>query len=129
MGLLKFVGKTIGTATLIVTGTTSTVLKGVSDAMGFEIGSSLFSTTKDASFNGIRSIWSDKDVEKGISKVEKAEGHIQNNSRYEMARTARQAALSAKNQANSALQNGDSEKYSACMEKYDYYMAQYERYK
>ena len=38
MGLLKFVGKTIGTATLVVTGTASTVLKGVSDAVGFELG-------------------------------------------------------------------------------------------
>ncbi len=41
MGIIKAIGKTIGTATLVVTGTASTVLKGVSDAVGFEVGSEL----------------------------------------------------------------------------------------
>ena len=115
MGLLKFIGKTIGTATLVVTGTASTVLKGVSDAVGFEIGSELLGSAKDASFNGIRTMWSDKDIENGISKSDKLEDNIRSGTQSQMARTAKQAADIAK-------KNGD-------MEKYEYYMEQYERYK
>jgi hypothetical protein len=116
MGLLKIIGKTIGTATLVVTGTTTTVLKGVSDAVGLEIGSELFGMAKDASFNGIRSMWSDNEnLDKTISKAENADVHIQNTTRYEMARTAKQAAEIAK-------KNGD-------MEKYEYYMEKYQQYR
>lgn len=57
MGLLKFVGKTIGTATLVVTGAASSILKEVSDTVGLELGSELFGAAKDASFNGIRNMW------------------------------------------------------------------------
>lgn len=39
MGLLKTGLKLVGTAALVVTGTASTVLKGVSEAAGVEIGS------------------------------------------------------------------------------------------
>lgn len=115
MGLIKIVGKTIGTVTLVVTGTASTVLKGISDAVGFEIGSELLGGAKDASFNGIRSMWSNKDIENGISKSDKLEGNIRNGTQSQMARTAKQAADLAK-------KNGD-------MEKYEYYMEQYKRYK
>lgn len=115
VGLLKFVGKTIGTATLVVTGTTSTVLKGVSDAVGFEIGSELLGSAKDASFNGIRYMWKGKDLEKNISKADKVEDTIRNGTQNHMARTAKQAADLAK-------KNGD-------IEKYNYYMEQYEKYK
>lgn len=115
MGLLKFVGKTIGTVTLVVTGTASTVLKGASDAVGFEIGSELLGMAKDASFNGVRSMWSDKDMEESISKSDKLEDAVRNGTQSQMARTAKQAAELAK-------KNGD-------MEKYDYYMEQYERYR
>ncbi len=115
MGLIKFIGKTIGTATLVVTGTASTVLKGVSDAVGFQIGSEILGSAKDASFNGIRSMWSDKDIENSISKSDKLEEGTYNSTRSQMARTAKQAADLAK-------KNGD-------MDKYEYYMEQYERYR
>ena len=115
MGLLKFVGKTIGTATLVVTGTASAVLKGVSDAVGFEIGSGILDATKNASFNGIRAMWSDKDLESTIGTADKVESCIQRGAQSQIARTAKQAAELAK-------KHGD-------MEKYEYYMEQYERYK
>ena len=115
MGIIKAIGKTIGTATLVVTGTASTVLKGVSDAVGFEVGSELLGYAKDASFNGIRSMWSDKDIEDSISMSDKVEDTIRNSTQSQMARTAKQAAEIAK-------KNGD-------MEKYEYYMEQYERFK
>lgn len=115
MRIIKFIGKTIGTATLVVTGTTSAILKGVSDATGFEIGSELMGSAKDASFNGIRSMWSNKDLEKTISQSDRIEDSVRNETRSQMARTARMAADLAK-------KNGD-------MEKYEHYMDQYERYK
>ena len=115
MGILKFIGKTIGTATLVVTGTASTVLKGVSDVVGFEIGSELLGAAKDASFNGVRSMWSDKDIESTIEKSDKLEDGIRSGTQSQIARTAKQMADLAK-------QHGD-------MEKYEYYIEQYERYK
>ena len=115
MGLLKFIGKTIGTATLVVTGTASTILKGVSDAVGFEIGSELMGAAKDASFNGVRSMWNDKDLEKEISKSDALENTVCTGTRSNLADTARRAAEIAK-------QNGNKEKY-------EYYMEQYKRYK
>ena len=115
MGILKAIGKTIGTATLVVTGTASTILKGVSDAVGFEIGSEILGAAKDASFNGIRSMWSDKDLEGSFETADKLESGIQRGTQSQKARTAKQAAELAK-------KNGD-------MEKYEYYMEQYERYK
>lgn len=114
MGLLKFVGKTLGTATLVVTGTASAILKGVSDTVGFEIGSELLGSAKDASFNGIRSMWSDKDLEGGIAQADRLESGVQQATQSQMARTAKQAAEIAK-------KNGD-------MEKYEYYMEQYYKY-
>ena len=115
MGVLKFVAKTIGTATLVVTGTASTVLKGVSDAVGFEIGSELLGAAKDASFNGVRSIWSDKDIENSVSMADSLEDTVRNGTQSQMARTAKQATDLAK-------KNGDKKKY-------EHYMEQYERYK
>ena len=128
MGILKIVGKTIGTATLIVTGTASTVLKSVSDAMGFEIGSELLGSAKDASFNGIRYMWGDKDIENAISSSDKVEDVVRNGTQSQMARTAKQAAEVAKKNAEMAQKNNDP-KYEHYMEKYEYYMEQYERYK
>ena len=115
MEILKAIGKTIGTATLVVTGTASTILKGVSDAVGFEIGSEILGAAKDASFNGIRSMWSDKDLEGSFETADKLESGVQRGTQSQMARTAKQAADLAK-------KNGD-------IEKYEYYMEQYERYK
>lgn len=115
MGVIKFLGKAVGTATLVVTGTSAAILKGISDATGFEIGSQILGSAKDASFNGIRSMWSNKDLEDNIGKSEKLESGVYNSTRSQMASTAKRAADLAK-------RNGDTEKY-------EYYMEQYERYK
>ncbi len=129
MGLLKIVGKTIGTATLVVTGTTSTILKGVSDAVGFEIGSELLGSAKDASFNGIRSMWSSKDLEKDIAKSNKLESGTQAAIHNNAAQTAKKMAETAKRAADIARKNNDDEKYEACMLKYETYMSKYEELK
>ena len=114
MGFLKIIGKTVGTAALITTGTASAILKGVSDTVGFEIGSEILGAAKDASFNGVHSIWSDKDL-KYINKIDNLDCKVENATRSQMARTAKQAAEIAR-------KNGD-------MEQYEYYMDQYELYK
>lgn len=111
MGILKTIGKTLGTAALIVTGTASTVLKGISDTVGFELGSEVLGAAKDASFNGVRSMWSDKDL-KCVDKMDGLDYKIEDAAHKQMARTAKQAAEIAK-------KNGDEERY-------EYYMNQYE---
>ena len=92
---MKAIGKTLGTAALITTGTASAVLKGVSDTVGFEIGSEILGAAKDASFSGVRSIWSDKDLE-CMDKMEGLDSKAADASRKTMARTAKQAAEIAK---------------------------------
>ena len=114
MGILKTIGKTLGTAALITTGTASALLKGVSDTVGFEIGSEVLGAAKNASFNGVRSIWSDRDLE-CIDKIDNLDYKMGNITRNQMAETAKRAAEFAK-------KNGD-------IDKYHHYMDQYEMYK
>ena len=57
MGLIKGILKVGASAVLVATGTASTILKGMSDTVGLEIGSDIFGAAKDASFNGIRNMW------------------------------------------------------------------------
>ena len=125
MGILKGGLKIIGSAVLVVTGTASAILKGGSDAIGLEIGSQLFGVTKNASFNGIRSMWSEKDLEKDISKADKLESGTEHTVRSAAAQTAKRMADTAKKAAEIARKNNDEEKYSECMEKYETYMAKY----
>lgn len=115
MGLLKTAAKMVGTATLVVTGTASAVLKGVADTAGIDIGSDLFSATKDASFKGIRSMWSNEISEDTSEKLDNYEANAEETARRKMAQTAKRAADLAK-------KNGD-------MEKFEKYMEQYERYR
>ena len=114
MRIIKIIGKTIGTAVLITTGTASAVFKGLSDAVGFETASNLLEHAKDASFNGVRSIWIDKDLEY-LNHIEDLDFKVENATRKQMAQTAKQAAEIAR-------KNGNEEKY-------EYYMNQYEIYK
>lgn len=57
MGLIKGIGKVLGTTVLGATGVASTVLKEMFDTVGVDVGSEIFGAAKDASFNGIRNIW------------------------------------------------------------------------
>ena len=108
MGIIKGCLKVVGSAALVVTGTASTILKGMSDAAGLEIGSELFGAAKDASFNSIRKMW---DSESADQKVTDYELSAEDGSRRMMADTAYKMAQTAK-------KNGDIEKYETYMEKY-----------
>lgn len=115
MGLIKGILKVGASAILVATGTASTVLKGMSDAAGIEIGSEIFGAAKDASFNGIRGMWDNDGLQTAVDKAEEISDGTGDAMRRQMATTARRAAQIAR-------QNGD-------MEKYEYYMEQYENYK
>ncbi len=114
MSVLKFIGKTLGTATLLTTGTASAVLKGLTDTVGFDIGSDILEAAKEASFDGVRSMWEDKELH-FVDKLNELDGDVGDATRSQMARTAREAAEVAR-------KNGD-------MDKYEMYMDQYETYR
>ncbi|MBE6871304.1 MAG: hypothetical protein E7491_05055 [Ruminococcaceae bacterium] len=57
MGLFKGILKVGASAVLVATGTASTILKDMSDTVGFEIGTELFGATKEYSLNEIRNMW------------------------------------------------------------------------
>lgn len=117
MGVLKFIGKTIGTVVLTTTGTASAVLKGVSDAVGFEIGSDVLGIAKNASFNGVRSIWEGNNLT-CIDKMETLDYSVENSARKQAENTAK----IAKKKAEEARMNGNMEEYERYMERYEYYM-------
>lgn len=74
MGIIKGIGKVLGTTVLGATGVASTVLKGMFDTAGVEIGSEIFGAAKEASFNGIRNIWGvEPPVEEEYATEEEAE--------------------------------------------------------
>ena len=111
MGLIKGVFKVIGSTVLTVTGTASGILKGVSDATGFELGSEIFGAAKDASFGGIKSMWTNESSDNFADKMDNASEKFGQN---KLADTAKRAAEIAK-------KNGDEEKYQYYMEKYNEY--------
>ena len=115
MGIIKGIGKVVGTTVLGATGVASTVLKGMFDTVGVELGSEVFGAAKDASFNGIRKIWDSDAAQECIGRAENASCGVENTARRKMADTAYQMAQTAK-------RNGD-------MKKYETYMAKYEEYK
>ena len=114
MGIIKGCLKVVGSAALAVTGTASTVLKGMSDAAGIELGSEIFGAAKDASFNGIRSMWDGEKANDVINKAEEKSYGVEDAARRKMADTAYQMAQTAK-------RNGDMEKYETYMQKYHEY--------
>lgn len=74
MGIIKGILKVGASAVLAATGTASTVLKGMSDTIGLDLGSELFGAAKDASFNGIRNMWDvESPEEEEYSTEEEAE--------------------------------------------------------
>ena len=114
MGLLKAAAKVVGTATLLATGTASAVLKTVADTAGVDLGSEVFGAAKDASFNGIRSMWGGDMSENSGKKLSDYEANSEDVARRKMAQTAKRAAALAK-------KNGDMEKYEKYMEQYELY--------
>lgn len=114
MSVLKFVGKALGVATLFTTGTASAILKGVSDTVGFELGSELLDSAKNASFNGARSILGHS-ASPTMDKLDALDDAAGTAARRKMAETARKVAEIAR-------KNGD-------MDRYEHYMDQYEMYR
>ena len=114
MGIIKGIGKVLGTTVLGVTGVASTVLKGVFDTAGVELGSEVFGAAKDASFNGIRNMWDSEKAQDNISKAEMQSYAVEDAARRKMADTAYKMAQTAK-------RNGDMDKYETYMEKYEEY--------
>ena len=115
MGIIKGCAKVVGSVVLGATGVASTVLKGMFDTVGVELGSEIFGAAKDASFNGIRSMWDSDSAQERIDKAEGKSYTVEESTRKKMADTAYQMAQTAK-------RNGD-------MEKYETYMAKYEEYR
>ena len=109
MGIIKGVGKVLGTAVLGATGVASTVLKGVFDTVGVELGSEVFGAAKDASFNGIRNIW---DVE--LPEVE--EYPSEEGARKAEIHKLKVQALRCKDMANKATDDAVRQKF---MERYE----------
>lgn len=126
MGIIKGCLKVVGTAVLVVTGSASTILKGVSDTVGIELGSELFGATKDASFNGIRNMWSNESVDNIVGKGEATADRAENFTRKQMADTAYKAAQTAKKMAD---REKDVQKRDEYLRKYNDYMAKYYEYK
>lgn len=111
MGIIKGCAKVIGSAVLGVTGVASTILKGMFDTTGIEVGSEMFGAAKDASFNGIRKIWDSDEAQKKIDAAQDKSYELEDSVRRSMANTAYQMAQTAK-------RNGDMEKYETYMDKY-----------
>lgn len=111
MGIIKGCAKLVGSIVLGTTGIASSVLKGVSDTVGLELGSELFGAVKDASFNGIRNMWDSDDAQEIINQAEEHSYNVEEASRRKMADTAYRAAQIAK-------KKGDEEIYQKYMDKY-----------
>ena len=111
MGIIKGCAKIVGSVVLGATGVASTVLKGVSDTVGLELGSELFGAVKDASFNGIRNMWDGEGAQEAIDSAEEISFGMEDANRRKMAETAYRAARIAR-------EKGDEEKYQWYMEKY-----------
>ena len=109
MGIIKGIGKVLGTTVLGATGVVSTVLKGVFDTVGVELGSEVFGATKDASFNGIRSMW-------GAEPPEVAEYASEEGQRAEEIRKQKVQALRCKDMANKATDEAVRQKF---MDRYE----------
>lgn len=112
MGIIKGIGKVLGTTVLGATGVASTVLKGMFDTVGVELGSEVFGAAKDASFNGIRKMWDSGTAQERIDKAQDKSYEVEDSVRRSMANTAYQMAQTAK-------RNGDMEKYETYMAKYE----------
>lgn len=118
MGLIRGILKVGASAVLVATGTASTILKGMSDTVGLEIGSELFGAAKDASFNGIRNMWNvDDQYEEEYEKEEETQRSALKNEIHKM----KVQALRCKDMAN---RTNDEESRQRFMARYDSLMEQ-----
>ena len=92
MGFLKGLAKVVGTTVLGATGVASSVLKGVCDTVGVELGSEIFGAAKDASFNGVRNMWGSDSVDNAVNKVEGVTDTVEGGMHTQAAKAAKQLA-------------------------------------
>lgn len=118
MGLVKGLLKVGASAVLTVTGTASTVLKGMSETAGVELGSELFGAIKDASFNGIRNMW---DMEAPQEEEYATEEEAESAAAREEIRKLKAQALRCKEMAQKATDENMRQKF---MNRYEDLMAQ-----
>ena len=121
MGIIKGIGKVLGTTVLGATGVASTVLKGIFDTAGVEIGSEIFGAAKDASFNGIRSIWGAEPPEADVylSEEEERVAGITEEIRKLKAQALRCKDMAQKSSDENARQNFMA-RYESLMEEIQY---------
>ena len=130
MGLIKGIFKVAGSVVLTATGLASGIAEGLCSAVGGDDLASLFAQGKDASFNGIKNMWSDSSGSETFNeKIDDFSSGIADSTCDKMADTAKRAAEIAKQHAERAKQQGDQDKYAYFQDKYDYYMEQYYKYK
>ncbi len=118
MGFIKGCLKLVGSAALVVTGTASTVLKGMADTVGIEVGSEIFGATKDASFNGIKSMWG---IESSADEEYLTEEEAENAAISEEKRKLKAQALRCKDLAKKATDENMRRKF---MDRYEELMDQ-----
>ena len=118
MGIIKGCAKVLGSAVLGVTGVASTVLKGMFDTAGIEVGSEIFGAAKDASFNGIRNMWgAEPPAEEEYATEEEAEAAAVK----EEIRKLKVQALRCKDMAQKATDDNVRQKF---MDRYEDLMDQ-----
>lgn len=122
MGILEGIGKVIGTTVLGAAGAASSVLKGMCDTVGVEIGSEVFGVAKDASFNGIRNMWDSDGVDAILDKVESVSDAVEDGMRTQGAKAAKQLAEKYELEAQCA---SDPEKRAELEEKAERFWDKY----
>ena len=122
MGIVKGIGKVIGTTVLGATGVASTVLKGVFDTVGVELGSEIFGAAKNASFNGIRNMWESDSADGAMDKVDDVTGVVEDGIHAKGAEAAKQLAEQYEYQAQHTT---DPEKRAALETKAERFWEKY----
>ena len=129
MGVVKILGKAIGTTALTVTGITATVVKTCADSVGNEFWSTFSNSAKNASFNGIKKMWSNKKVDKFTQNVNSiTEKETLRNARdgyLNKAKAAKKFAEAAKQKGNETKQKEYESEYERCMNMYNKLDLQY----
>ena len=118
MGLIKGILKVGASAILTVTGTASAVLNGMCETAGVELGAEIFGAAKEASFNGIKSMWG---VEPAQEDEYMSEEKAENEALREEKRKLKAQALRCKEMAQKAATEELRQKF---MDRYEELMDQ-----
>ena len=122
MGILKGCAKLVGSAVLGAAGVASTVLKGMADTVGFDLGSEVFGAIKDGSFEGIRSMWDSEGVSHAVDVAHGTSQVVEDGMRQKGGEAALQ--LAKKYEAQAARES-DPEKRAELEAKAERFMEKY----